>query len=69
MEMMLDSGSSVSLIRQDIAKCLSGTTSVGYTPKLRLVSAGDEELAIVNSVKVAVKLSGIVEVPVSTVSS
>ena len=43
MEIMLDSGSSVSLIRQDIAKCLNGTTSAGDTPKLRLVSAGGEE--------------------------
>ena len=63
MEIMLDSGSSVSLIRQDIAKCLNGTTSTGDTPKLRLVSAGGEELPIVNSVKAAVKLRGIVEVP------
>ena len=63
MEIMLDSGSSVSLIRQDIAKCLNGTTSAGDTPKLRLVSAGGEELPIVNSVKAAVKLRGIVEVP------
>ncbi|KAL5493310.1 hypothetical protein EMCRGX_G014468 [Ephydatia muelleri] len=62
-EIMLDSGSSVSLIRQDIAKCLNGTTSAGDTPKLRLVSAGGEELPIVNSVKAAVKLRGIVEVP------
>ena len=54
MEIMLDSGSSVSLIRQDIAKCLNGTTSAGDTPKLRLVSAGGEELPIVNSVKASV---------------
>ena len=62
-EMMLDSGSSMSHIRQDIAKCLNGMTSAGDSPKLRLASAGGEELPIVNSVKVAVKLSGIVEVP------
>ena len=31
---------SVSLIRQDIAKCLNGMTSTGDAPKLRLVSAG-----------------------------
>ena len=34
-------------------------TSVGDTPKVRLVSAGGEELPIVNNVKTAVKLSGI----------
>ena len=40
----------------------NGMMIVGDTPKLRLVSAGGEELPIVNNVKVAVKLSGIEEV-------
>ena len=62
-EVMLDSGSSVSLVRHDIAKRFNGTTSAGDMPKLRLVSAGGEELPIVNNVKAAVKLSGIEEVP------
>ena len=47
----------------DIAKRFNGTTSAGDTPKLRLVSAGGEELPIVNNVKAAVKLSGIEEIP------
>ena len=57
---MLDSGSSVSLIRHDIAKRFNGTTSPDDTPKLRLVTAGGEEITIV---KASVKLSGIEEVP------
>ena len=57
-EVMLDSGSSVSLVGHDIAKRFNGRTSAGDTPKLRLVSAGGEELSIVNNVKAAVKLSG-----------
>lgn len=43
-EVMLDSGSSVSLVRHDIAKRFNETTSAGDMPKLRLVSAGGEEL-------------------------
>ncbi|KAL5496544.1 hypothetical protein EMCRGX_G012850 [Ephydatia muelleri] len=62
-EVMLDSGSSVSLVRHDIAKRFNGRTSAGDMPKLRLVSAGEEELPIMNNVKAAVKLSGIEEVP------
>ena len=60
---MLDSSSSVSLIRNNIAKCFNGTTSAGDMPKLRLVSVGGEELPIANNVKAAVKLSGIEELP------
>ena len=62
-EVMLDSGSSVSLVRHDIAKRFNGRTSAGDTPKLRLVSAGGVELPIANNVKAAVKLSGKEEVP------
>ena len=53
---------SVSLVKHDIAKRFNGT-SAGDMPKLRLVSAGGEELPIVNNVKAAVKLSGIEEIP------
>eukprot|EP00731_Ephydatia_muelleri_P011448 Em0006g342a len=53
---------SVSLVKHDIAKRFNGT-SAGDVPKLRLVSAGGEELPIVNNVKAAVKLSGIEEIP------
>ena len=53
---------SVSLVEHDIAKRFNGT-SAGDMPKLRLVSAGGEELPIVNNVKAAVKLSGIEEIP------
>ena len=53
-EVVLGSGSSVSLVRSDIAKRFNGTTIAGDMPKLRLVSAGGEELPIVNNVKAAV---------------
>ena len=58
-EVMLDSGSSVSLVRHDIAKRLKGTTSSGDAPKIRLVSAGGEEINIVNHIKASVEIRGI----------
>ena len=62
-KVMLDSGSSVSLVRHDFSKRFNGRTSADDKPKLRLVSAGGEELPIVNNVKAAVKQSGIEDVP------
>ena len=44
-------------------EALNASTEQCDTPKLTLVSAGREELPIVNNVKAAVKLSGIEEVP------
>ena len=58
-EVMLDSGSSVSLVRHDIAKRLKGTTSPGDAPKIRLISAGGEEITIVNHIKASVEIRGI----------
>eukprot|EP00731_Ephydatia_muelleri_P000732 Em0001g732a len=58
-EVMLDSGSSVSLVRHDIAKRLMGTTSSGDVPKIRLISAGGEEITIVNHIKASVEIRGI----------
>ena len=58
-EVMLDSGSSVSLVRHDIAKRLKGTTSPGDAPKIRLISAGGEEITIVNYIKASVEIRGI----------
>ena len=60
-EVMLDSGSSVSLVRHDIAKRLKGTTSPGDASKIRLISAGGEEITIVNHVhiKASVEIRGI----------
>ena len=58
-EVMLDSGSSVSLVRHDITKRLKGTTSPGDAPKERLISAGGEEITIVNHIKASVEIRGI----------
>jgi len=63
MEMMLDSGSSVSLVRQDvIAKELRSVSRIPQPASLRLVTASGEPLEIVGHVKAVVSI-GNLEIP------
>ena len=53
-EMMLDSGSSVSLIRRDVIAGLQGIRKIPESPSLRLVTASGEPLVIVEHIQATV---------------
>ena len=57
MDIMLDSGSSVSLLREEAIKAMRGVTKRRYVQDTRLVTAAGEELPILDQVTVCVKLS------------
>lgn len=55
-DMMMDSGSSVSLIQIGLLACAQGVTKVRPVPKLRLVTASGDELKVQDYVSARVKL-------------
>ena len=59
MDIMLDSGSSVSLLREEAIKGMRGVMKRRYVQDTRLVTAAGEELPILDQVTVRVKLSNV----------
>ena len=55
-DMMMDSCSSVSLVREGLLSCAQGVTKVRPIPQLRLVTASGDELAVQDFVAARVKL-------------
>ena len=55
-ELMLDSGSSVSLVQSDLLARAQGTVQVKATRSLQLVTASGERLPVLGHIKAPIKL-------------
>ena len=58
-DIMLDSGSSVSLLKEEVIKGMRGVVKRKYAQNTRLVTAAGEELPILDQVTVHVKLNSV----------
>ena len=56
-EMMLDSGSAVSLVRQDIVKSCNTVSQLPF-PQIQLVTASGDKLPITDYVRVPIEVQG-----------
>ena len=54
---MLDSGSAVSLVREDVVRDLKDTVQLQPAPQLQLVTPSGEALPILDHMKVPVQIS------------